>query len=99
MNDCQIRGCRKLEWICKDCGRVVASADFPKTLEWISVKEQPAPPFETVHLCVDGKVIVGWNESCQPEEDPAYCSWEQWPETFISGEGVSHWAPLLKAPQ
>lgn len=65
---------------------------------WLDIKEVPLPPFETVHLLVDGKVIVGWNESVEPEEIPAYCSWEQWPESFISGEGVTHWAPLLKAP-
>lgn len=65
---------------------------------WIGVEEKPAPPFQTVQLCVGGKVIVGWNESWGPEEAPAYCSWEKWPEPFISGEGVSHWAPLLRPP-
>lgn len=79
----------------------ITAANCKSFLEspWISTKIRPAPPMETVQLCVDGKVIVGWNESIQPEEDPSYCSWEGWPESCISGEGVTHWAPLLKAPR
>lgn len=66
---------------------------------WFDAFANPSPPLETVHLLVDGKVIIGWNESAQPEEDPVYCSWELWPECHIKGEGVTHWAPLLKAPE
>lgn len=96
MNDCQIRGCRKLEWVCKDCGRMVASADFPHAIEWISVKDRPAPAMETVLLCIDGKVVPGWNESVQPEESPSYCTWEG--EGF-GAEGVTHWALLPETPK
>lgn len=78
---------------------MVASADFPKAIEWISVKDRPSPSMETVWLCVDGKVIVGWNEAVQPEESPAYCSWEHWPESYISGEGVTHWMPQPESPK
>lgn len=99
MNLCQIRGCRNLRWMCKDCGRTAVSAELITTPgQWISVADEDAPAFKTVQLCVDGKVIVGWNESCQPEEIASYCSWEHWPESYISGEGVTHWAPLLKPP-
>lgn len=66
---------------------------------WISVKDKHAPMMETVLLAVDGKVIVGWNETTCPEEDSAYCSWERWPETCCAGENVTHWMPLPKAPK
>ena len=28
-NECKIRGCRKLQTNCVECGRVVSTADFP----------------------------------------------------------------------
>lgn len=68
-------------------------------MNWISVEKSDSPPMETVLLCVDGKVIPGWNESTQPEEDACYCSWESWPESHIDGEGVTHWMVLPKPPQ
>jgi hypothetical protein len=66
--------------------------------QWISVEDGAPPAMDTVLLCVHGEVIVGWNESTQPEEEPSYCSWEPWPESFISGEGVTHWMALPEAP-
>lgn len=120
---CQIRGCRSLEWKCKDCGRVACTAEARPNDEcmcfhtidgfetfvanentmgvrpiWFDAKKTPAPPMETVLLCVDGKVLPGWNESVQPEEGPSYCSWEHWPESLIGGEGVTHWMPLPLPP-
>jgi ribosomal protein L37AE/L43A len=76
------------EWNCPACASL-----------WLDAKKIPAPPMETVLLCVSGKVIPGWNESTQPEEDPSYCSWETWPESHISGEGVTHWMHLPKPPK
>jgi len=99
MNQCQIRGCRKLEWKCADCGQTVSTATLILRGQWISVKDGPPPPMETVLLCVDENVIVDWNESTQANEDPSYCSWESWPEAFISGEGVTHWMALPEPPK
>lgn len=45
-------------------------------IKWIPVKEQDAPPMETVLLSIGDKVMAGWNESTQPGEDACYCSWE-----------------------
>ncbi len=96
MTDCQKRGCRNLEWKCSDCGRIVSTALFLKPEEWISVKDRPSPPMQTVNLCINGKVLPGWNESVQPEEDPSYCTWEG--EGF-GAEGVTHWMPLPEPPK
>lgn len=65
--------------------------------KWISIKESDAPPMKTVILCVLGEVIVGWNESVDPDEDPSYCSWQRWPGG-ISGDGVEYWMPLPAPP-
>lgn len=66
---------------------------------WISVKEKDSPPMHDVLICVGGDVIMGWNESTEPEEDAAYCSCQRWPDDYISGEGVTHWMPLPKSPE
>jgi len=62
--------------------------------EWISVKDRPPPPMQTVILCIGGIVIPGWNESTQPEEDPSYCTWEG----QFGIEDVTHWMPLPEPP-
>jgi hypothetical protein len=69
-----------------------------KKMIWIDAKKIPAPPMRTVILCYEGKAIVGWNESVQPEEDPSYCSWEPCPWTLLGDEGVTHWMPLPEPP-
>ena len=65
-------------------------------MNWINVKDEEAPPMRTVLLAVEGKVIAGWNESVQPEEDPSYCSWEH--EEKFGIEGVTHWMKFPDAP-
>jgi hypothetical protein len=97
MNECEKRGCRNLEWKCGDCGRTRATAIMVYG-EWISVEDRPAPAMQTVILCYQGKSIVGWNESVQPEEDPAYCSWEP-SFRLLENEDVTHWMPLPKPPK
>lgn len=67
--------------------------------EWISVEDRPPPPMQTVILCYEGRSIVGWNESVQPEEDPSYCTWERCPWDLLGSEGVTHWMPLPKPPE
>jgi hypothetical protein len=93
MNECEKRGCRNLEWKCADCGRSRATAIIRQG-EWIDAKIMPAPPMQTVLLCVNGDVMLGWNESVHPGEDPAYCSWE-----LSFDEDVTHWLPLPKPPR
>ena len=65
---------------------------------WIDAKKIAAPSMQTVLLCVEGKVIIGRNESVQPEKDPYYCSWDCWPDPCIQVENVTHWMPLPKPP-
>lgn len=77
----------------------IALCDVCDRPNWFDVSERPPIPMETVHLLVDGKVIIGWNEAVQDDEDPSYCSYESWPESCLRGEGVTKWAPLLKAPK
>ena len=100
MNKCQIKGCRSLEWKCADCGRTVSTAEILGDDAWMDVHEDgPPPPMCTVLLCIDGKVVPGWNESIQPEEDPSYCCWGYWPEPYARGDGVTHWRYLCKPPE
>lgn len=68
-------------------------------MKWINVKQKVPPAMETVILCVDGEVIVGWNETLDREEDVSYCTWETWPESQLTGDGVTHWMPLPKPPK
>jgi hypothetical protein len=65
-------------------------------MKWISVEDRHAPPMRTVLLYINDKVLPGWNESTQPEEEPSYCTWEG--EVF-GAEGVTHWMPLPKPPE
>ena len=66
--------------------------------EWLDHYHSP-PPMQNILLSVGGKVISGWNESVQPEEEPSYCSYEPWPEPYVSGEGVTHWRHMPKPPE
>ena len=63
--------------------------------EWISVKVRHVPPMETVLLCINGKVLPGWNEAIQPDEDPCYCTWED----MDLHAKVTHWTELPEAPK
>ena len=67
-------------------------------MRWIPIKERHAPPMKTVILYARGKVMVGWNESIQPEEVPVYVSWETFPESEEDDELVTHWMPLPEKP-
>lgn len=102
MSECRIRGCRTLEWKCKECGRVCVTSDMTH-IDWIRTEDSVPTPMKNVFLCIgDEHVIIGWNETTEPGEDAAYCSWEpwhHWPESYISGEGVTAWAYFPKAPK
>ncbi len=94
MNECKIYGCRLLQTVCITCGRVVCTKTFPLVQEWISVKDQRLSPFQDVLLCADGKIVIGWDEACQPEEDPAYCSFQE-----FDPDKVTHFMHLPKPPR
>lgn len=66
-------------------------------MKWkkIKSKEDAPPPMHDVLLYADGKILKGWNESVQPEEDPSYCSCE---DGLLTPEEVTHWMKLPKAP-
>ena len=95
MTECESRGCRNLAWKCADCGRTDATV-LTMYKQWISVDELVPPAMQTVLLCINGKVLPGWNESVQPEEDPSYCTWEGDP---FGAEGVTHWMQLPSPPK
>lgn len=60
--------------------------------EWIDVTKEPPPPMTDVLLYGDGRVVMGWNESVYPAEDPSYCSYQDFDE-------VTHWMPLPQFPK
>jgi len=88
MIPCKIRGCRNLQNVCKDCGRIVCTMTFQPPSDWICVKDQVPPAMKDVLLLAGNLVVKGWNESVQPEEDPSYCSYQD----FDSDE-ITHWMP------
>lgn len=86
--ECEKRGCRNLEWRCKDCGRLVNTAEFPKS-EWISVKDR---------LPEDDKQVIGW----MPDQYK-FMTYEDdtgvwYDEEYINWE-VTHWMPLPELPK
>ncbi len=62
--------------------------------EWISIKNGRPSPFRDVLLCADGKIVIGWDESTNPEEDLAYCSFQE-----FDSDKVTHWMPLPELPR
>ena len=91
MIQCKISGCRNLSTICNDCSRVVCTKKLPLSFEWISVGELAPPAMEDILLLAGDYIVKGWNECVQPEEDPSYCSYQD----FDSDE-VTHWMYLPK---
>lgn len=65
---------------------------------WFDAIKNPPPAMKDVLLVYEGRVITGWNESTQSEEDPSYCSCEI-NDCFIGTEGVTHWMPIPKPPE
>jgi len=95
MTNCIKRGCRNLEYRCKDCGRVVNTATF-EALEWISVKDR---------LPEEGKQVMTYDKNFgyrvdymiktkNMEELYVWCN-----RLITEWESVTHWQPLPKAPQ
>jgi hypothetical protein len=72
-------------------------------MEWIRVSERDSPPMEPVLLCIAGRyVITGWNHGGWNYTDPglaSYDSYEDWPEGYLTGHGVTHWMPLPDPPK
>lgn len=65
---------------------------------WFDTTKHRPPFMQDLLLCVEGKVIVGWNGAEQPEEDPCYYSWAFWPGIHINSERVTHWMHMPQAP-
>jgi len=54
MTQC-INGCRKLKWVCEDCGRIAERAEFPKD-EW---NRLPKGNKDVLFLSKDGEIRKG----------------------------------------
>lgn len=70
-------------------------------MEWISVSERDAPPMEPVLLCIGNRyVITGWNQAGWNDtgERASYDSYEEWPEGYLTGQGVTHWLSIPEPP-
>lgn len=91
MNECTIRGCRNLEWRCKDCGRVCSNAEFGN--KWISIKDILPEENELVLLFGDDGVFRGYY---------SYGSFSCHPIGSYAGDGcvfgITHWMPLPEPP-
>ena len=98
MNECSKKGCRRLEWKCKDCNRVVNTVEFIDFTNdnWISVKDQ-MPEDDIDILVYDSKkkeifTVVYliktdlWIVNCDCQE-----------QTFL--DNATHWQPLPEPPK
>lgn len=106
IDDCTVRGCRTLETRCKDCGRLVSTADFKDA--WISVKDKLPEMYEYVLVFAQ---MPGTNEPC-PISIARYDSkkWEFFNDDSnnacacgdltwnIESEEITHWMPLPRIP-
>lgn len=86
MNKCEIRGCRRLETHCADCGRSVIDRIMPSVGEWISTNEPPIK--EGMYLVTDGKIV----------RQGAYCGSGFW-NTSSYMDCPEYWMPLPKPPE
>lgn len=69
-----------------------------RTSSWIDAVKTPPPAMQDVLLYADGEILLGWNESVQPEEDPSYCVALRDSRSCMSLENVTHWMQLPKKP-
>lgn len=89
LSDCQIRGCRNLEWRCADCGRIANMASVPDYPRWISVKKRLPEETEDVLVWCELDVYIGFYHSTSGW-------WRQNIDEDISCtlKNVTHWMPL-----
>lgn len=68
--DCHITGCRSLETKCKNCGRVVKTADFKPPYEWVSIKDRMPETDTDVLVYINGKIKIDYRtEDYYPSDD------------------------------
>ncbi len=99
MQKCKERGCRNLEWRCKDCGRVASRATFPKGTEWISVKDRLPSKAD---LKFGNSVIIFIPNYINMEETETgpfvgSCPWFE-NKFYYYNDLITHWMPLPKPP-
>ena len=101
MNRCNQRGCRNLEYRCKDCGRVVNEVNIIELTpeeRWISVKTRL--PTEK-----GGYLIFVYGEIEKSEWTQCLLEWgfkdlydEEFGEAYPKKE-VTHWMPFPDPPK
>jgi hypothetical protein len=97
MTKCTESGCRNLQTICADCGRIVCTKTFSAPGEWISVKDDiPIVGDIVLIFSTDRKfgTMSGYRESID--------SWHSLIPTESRGYIVPYvkfWMPLPKPPE
>lgn len=89
MTDCQIRGCRRLEWKCADCGRVANTASVAEYPRWISVKKGFPPIGQfvaAIRLPWPSFYWMGKYEGVPKEDEDMFDYWMPLPEAPIASQ-------------
>lgn len=95
MTKCTISGCRDLETICKDCGRVVCTKIFLPPDEWISVQNELPKDIFFGHESPEVLVLNSWGIKVGRQFN---CG--EWvDEHLYTIDAVTHWMPLPKMPE
>ena len=104
MQECDKRGCRNLEWRCKDCGKAACTAQWPQN-EWISVKDRLPEDDQFILMCdiAMGNLMptVGWYErlNAEQKENPEERGFFTADHCFRMRLIVTHWTPLPEPPK
>lgn len=95
MTNCLIHGCRNLETRCKNCGRLISTAEdiTPRGHLWRNLEEIPPEDLDEIHLITDGKSIFIRGTFEKPFLFHAFG-----PNKLISELKWTHWMPLPKPP-
>jgi len=94
MNECTKRGCRNLEYRCKDCGRVVNIATFMES-SWISVKDRL--PEDELELVLVFNPKNAFPRIAGIRVEAGVCPGMS--IDFATRHGVTHWQPLPEPPE
>jgi hypothetical protein len=66
---------------------------------WFDAIKQPPIACVDVLLYADDRIVVGWNESTQPEEDPVYCVSLAYSRSATRLDDVTHWMHIPMKPE
>ncbi len=103
MCECKIRGCRNVQTICIDCGRLICEKILPKGPEWIRVENEMPEEGQTV-MCYNGMVCTGFYQSEYYPQERSKKGWnldisEEESTTFSPERyNITHWMPLPEPP-